>query len=169
MALHSFRHFISLSFKGLLHLKRERLGNIYTIKEKGSYRVFRETMNQEAMQEDPVVMVIGFRLKWIGSNPFFHWLFQRICIVTTPFWSGLPGFYVKLWMVDPGTKNYLGIYEWKGEVKARNYLNALIPVLHFVSVKGSVWDLTYPGRQLERVLAETASRQVMQGRVEMPD
>ena len=51
--------------------------------------------------ETPNVLVVGFQLKVIGAHPIPHWIFQRCCLLTTPFWSGLPGFSVKLWMVDP--------------------------------------------------------------------
>jgi hypothetical protein len=106
------------------------------------FEVFRETVSRAPDREDAehVVLVVGFRLRLIGAFAPAHWLFQRACIMTTPFWSGLRGFRVKLWMVDPETKDYAGIYDWAGRGDAQRYLRALTPVLRAVSVSGSVWD-----------------------------
>jgi hypothetical protein len=152
MAGHSFWNYLKLSFNSSLHRPKNRVGMIFGIQEKGNYSIFRETVNTKSPNQTPVILVVGFRLKRIGSNSFLHYLFQRICIITTPFWSGLPGFYIKLWMVEPSSKNYAGIYEWKGEEPAHNYLNALIPVLQFFSVKGSVWYSVYVGKELDEFL-----------------
>lgn len=51
----------------------------------------------------------------------------------------MPGFRVKLWMVDLKTKNYLGIYDWRGDDNAHAYLDFLLPILRFFSVTGTVW------------------------------
>jgi hypothetical protein len=61
----------------------------------------------------------------------------------------MSGFRTKLWMVDPSTKNYLGIYDWRGKGAARNYIDFLIPILHFFSVKGSVWSKQIYNQDLE--------------------
>lgn len=159
MAFQSFGRFIQLLIRRRLHLHRERLGYAYEITGRSLYSIFRETVNTHCLQQENVVLVVGFRLKWIGSNPFFHWLFQRVCIITTPFWSGLPGFHVKLWMVDQSTKNYSGIYEWKGEKHAQQYVKALIRVLDKVSVKGSVWYSLYPGIKLETFMSPVSQGQ----------
>jgi hypothetical protein len=137
---------------GKLMLIKERKGLILEINGKGNYKVFRETRLVAKSEDEPIVLVVGFRLKLIGSNRVSHYLFQRICIITTPFWSGLPGFYVKLWMVDPQTKNYAGIYEWKGKDNAEEYVRLLLPVLRFFSVKGSVWSVLYANQQLDEYL-----------------
>ncbi|MDD5567286.1 MAG: hypothetical protein PHH01_03780 [Patescibacteria group bacterium] len=82
-------------------------------------------------------------MKWIGSNKVWHWLFQRICVITTPFWSGLAGFGIKLWLVDQKTKNYAGIYEWRDERSCRQYVEYLIPILSFFSRPETIWHSIY--------------------------
>jgi hypothetical protein len=106
---------------------------------RGDFSVFRETDRVHAGHEAPAVLVVGFRLRVLRSNRPAHWLFQRCCILTTPFWSGFPGFRIKLWMVDPVTKSYLGIYDWDGRDRAQTYVDALVRVLEPLSVPGSVW------------------------------
>ena len=95
------------------------------------------------------MLVVGFQLKVIGAHPVPHWIFQRCCLLTTPFWSGLPGFSVKLWMVDPETKRYLGIYDWRGTAHAQQYVDALVRVLHPLSTPDSVWYRLLPDQALE--------------------
>ena len=97
------------------------------------------TRKAGGVQGAPAVLVVGFRLRFIGSNPLLHWLFQRICIISTPILSGFPGFRTKLWMVDLKSKNYLGIYEWAGKENALFYADWLSNLLRKLSTKGSVW------------------------------
>lgn len=97
---------------------------------------------------------VCFRLRLIGSARAPHWLFQRLCIFTTPFWSGFDGFGTKLWMVDPHTCGYAGAYEWGATATARAYLDVLLPILCAVSVPGSVVYELHPAVQLDGFLRE---------------
>lgn len=143
--------FLGLGFTSL-KLKKDRLGNLYQIERAGRYAIFRETINTKIPREEPTVLVVGFRLKWIKSSGFLHWLFQRCCILTTTFWGGFSGFKVKLWMVDSETKNYLGIYQWYGERNAQTYVDFLTPILNFFSVKNSVWRRLHSNVELNNYL-----------------
>lgn len=133
-------------------LRRGRVGRAYGIDQGGIYRVFRETVSNDGAPGEDTVLVVGFRLKVIGSNPVLHWLFQRLCILITPFWSGFRGFRVKPWMVDPRTKNYLGIYQWAGAAGAQTYVDALVKVLRPLSTHGSVWYELMPDQDLKSSL-----------------
>lgn len=136
-----------------LYRRRDRIGQIYNLAGIGQYQLFRETVCRKAVEGPPVVLVIGFRLKCLGSNIWLHWLFQKVCIITTPFWCGLRGFGIKLWLVEPRTKSYLGIYEWHGQAAAQKYLDFLLPILGFFSVNKSIWYQ----RQVDTGLAEFLS------------
>lgn len=120
-------------------LKHDRINELYKIEDHGSYSVFRETENKTMSAGRPVTLVVGFRLKLLRSSSVLHWIFQRVCILTTPFRSGTKGFGIKLWMVYPDSKNYLGIYDWRGMQNAQNYVDSLTRILRPLSVKGSVW------------------------------
>lgn len=142
LALISFGNFLALIFHWQLGLGRQWLGKTYTIDWGGRYRVFRESVSTKPAKGEVVILVVVFRLKLIGSNPIAHWLFQRLCILTTPFWSGCDGFHIKLWMVDRATKNYAGIYSWHGREQALKYVTALERVLRAVSTPDSVkWQI----------------------------
>lgn len=154
LALISIGQFMTLVFRGQLKLDHHRLGQLYQIESQGTYAIFRETHSSQNFPDSPVVLVVGFRLKLIGLNPLMHWLFQRLCILTTPFWSGFKGFRIKLWMVDPATKNYLGIYEWKGQSNAETYVGALERVLRAVSTPGSVWHQLMSDQTFEQYLLQ---------------
>jgi hypothetical protein len=141
LAIESMFGFIALASSGALRLRRDRLRRRYVIGAQ-EFEVFRETISvaPDRKAADHVVLVVGFRLRLIGRLPAAHWLFQRVCVMTTPFWCGLRGFRVKLWMVDPDTKDYAGIYDWAGRADAERYVQALVPVLRAVSVSDSVWQ-----------------------------
>lgn len=142
LAMHSSVRFVRLIADGCMRLNRESVGRRYEVDgtyEAFTYEVFRDTECDDGTASPPTVLIVGFRLRWIGSNELLHWAFQRICILTTPFWSGFPGFRVKLWMVDPQSKDYLGIYEWAGAENAQRYVDWLVNILLPLSTKGSVW------------------------------
>jgi hypothetical protein len=152
LAATSAVRFTGMARAGTLHRVGNRLGERYRIDQGGTYEIFRETVGTDDVTDPPGVLVVGFRLRLISSNPVAHWLFQRLCILTTPFWSGFRGFRVKLWMVEPETKDYLGIYQWAGEENARAYVEALVRVLRPLSAKGSVWYKQYPNEDFETFL-----------------
>ena len=159
LALRSANRFAWLCLGGSLRLRRRRRGTAYDLGPRGTYRVFRETVSSgPAADVSPVVLVVGFRLRVIGKSALAHRLFQRCCILTTPFWSGFAGFRVKLWMVDPETDDYLGIYEWCGREQAQLYVDALVRVLRPLSTPRSVW---YEIREqpFERFLSDHLRRQ----------
>ena len=103
LILASVFRFGELAALGRLRLRRDRLGATYRIDGRGTYAIFRETGSSEPSAKPDIVLVVGFRLKALNANPVLDWIFQRLCILTTPFWSGFWGFRVKLWMVDPET------------------------------------------------------------------
>lgn len=137
LVLSSAVHFPYLVVSDRLQLRHERLGDAYRLFDGRSYRVFRETTR--ALSDEPrTVVEVTFRLRVIRSAQAPHWLFERLCTLTTPFWSGFDGFGTKLWMVEPRSRSYAGIYEWRSPALAGAYLEVLLPVLRAVSVPGSV-------------------------------
>jgi hypothetical protein len=157
MAINSGLRFISLARRRALSRPPNRLGQAVRVDDERNYQVFRETVSDAAPVETPNVLVVGFQLKVIGAHPLPHAIFQRCCLLTTPFWSGLPGFGVKLWMVDSESKRYLGIYDWRGTSEAQRYVDALVRVLQPLSTPGSVWYRLLPDRMLDAYLAEHAA------------
>jgi len=85
----SFGNHIKLCAEGHLHLRHDRISKRYVIHKSG-YAIFRETTSDDVTGK-PVVLVVGFRLRLIRSNHVAHWLFQQLCTLTTPFWSGMLG------------------------------------------------------------------------------
>jgi hypothetical protein len=153
LLLSSLAAFPGLVSRHELRLSEDRLGRDYRLCDGHCYRVFRETV-RPIPDESRTVIEVGFRLRSIDSARMAHWLFQRLCILTTPFWSGFCGFGTKLWMVDPQTCGYAGIYEWGTPASARAYLDVLLPILRVVSVRGSVFSEVHPDTVLEGFLSE---------------
>ena len=157
VATRSAATFARLVLRRRLRLPRERLGVLVSLAGSTSFRVFRETcLDPERPLSDPAVLEVGFRLKAIGSSRLLHRVFQKVCILTTPFWAGVLGFSVKLWLVDATTCDYGGLYQWRDAADAERYVAALLPVLRFFSVPGSVWYRVTPHVSLEARLATPA-------------
>ncbi len=154
--LRSLVRFGGLATRYELSLCDQRLGHSYRLIDGHGYRVFRET-TRRLDREPRCAIEVGFRLRLIGSATLPHWLFQRACILTTPFWSGFEGFGTKLWMVDPETRSYAGIYAWASAPTARGYLDVLLPVLRAVSVSGSVFSQVHEDRAFEDFLQERSA------------
>src|SRR5688500_4474445 len=118
--LRSIRSCLGLIADRSLHHRRDRIGSLYNIEDAGTYSIFRETVS-DIPADDSSVLVVGFRLRGVRSLAALHWLFQRCCLLTTPFWSGFPGFRVKLWMVAPATKYYVGSCDVNGHGNSQTY------------------------------------------------
>jgi hypothetical protein len=148
LALRSSANFVHLVATSSLHLGRDKLGRQYFANDGGTYKVFRESYVPLEYTVGRTVLEVGFRLKLIRSSRWLHWSFQRLCILTTPFWCGFSGFGIKLWLVDPKTKNYMGLYQWDGGAAARAYASALMRVLRPLSTPNSVWFKVYDNQDL---------------------
>ena len=138
-ALDSIFYFCKLALAWSIHIKKNRLGSVYQVRDNEVFTVFRETVSDANYLENEVTLVVGFRLKLIKKNAFFHFLFQRVCILNTPIWVGFKGFKTKLWMVDAISKNYLGIYRYQGRENAEGYAEYITSILRPFSTKGSIW------------------------------
>src|SRR5688500_17051137 len=97
IAAGSVLRFLPLPPHRSLRRPPERLGASLLVDDGRTYQVFRETVSDAVPAASPTVLVVGFQLKLVHAFRLPHWVFQRCCLLTTPFWSGLPGFSVKLW------------------------------------------------------------------------
>ncbi|GAA2864857.1 hypothetical protein GCM10010472_22720 [Pseudonocardia halophobica] len=107
--------------------------------------VFRETALRGRPPSDPVVLVVRFRLRWVGRSRWAHAVFRATCGLSTPLFAGFPGFVTKLWLADPWTGVYRGVYEWDGAERAEWYAARLTRVLALVSVRGSISHVVVEG------------------------
>ena len=127
---------------GTTRCHRELVGVELTMSDGRTYVPFRHTRRSEARwshDHPPAVIQPRFHLEVLPPRwRRLHALFRVICIVTTPFFVGLPGFRSKLWMVDPVTGDFAGLYEWDDAATARAYAEGLSRVLRVLSAPGSV-------------------------------
>lgn len=131
-----------LLVSGRIRLRHEHVGVPLTMSDGRTYTPFRETVRDPATWAQsgrPAVLQPRFRLRGMDArHRWRHALFRRVCIVTTPFFVGIRGFRSKLWMVDPTTGDFAGLYEWDDADGARAYAEGLGRVLRALSVPGSV-------------------------------
>jgi hypothetical protein len=132
-ALHDFarsvRAWSNLVANGLLASPREWVGVGLQFQD-GTLRSYSvRRCGRERCTDDPAVIVIQFRLAFLGSNPSLHAGFRRECILHTPLFAGFPGFRSKLWADDVRTGVYSGIYEWQGADLASHYAERMVGLL----------------------------------------
>jgi hypothetical protein len=99
--------------------------------------VFRETALRAARTDDPAVLVIQFRLTFLGANPWLHAAFRHECVLHTPLFAGFPGFRSKLWADDVQTGVYAGLYEWQEARLATHYAERMVALLTPFSSRGT--------------------------------
>ncbi|MGD9705852.1 MAG: hypothetical protein AB7Q42_23780 [Acidimicrobiia bacterium] len=114
-----------------------------------TYTAFRRTVKDPdawSTSSPPAVLQPRFHLGVLG--PRRRWaraLFRVTCIVTTPLFVGLKGFRSKMWLEDPETGDYAGLYEWDDAELAQSYAEGLARVLRRLSTDGSVSYEIVPG------------------------
>jgi hypothetical protein len=81
-----------------------------------------------------------------------RFLFERLCLVNTLLFAGFPGCRVKLWMVNPETADYAGLYTWHSAEEAEIYARYIAGVLTPLSTAGSVGSQLFPDVALELLL-----------------
>ena len=127
---------------GRTRCHRAYLGERLRMSDGRTYVPFRHTRKSPAawsFAHPPVVLQPRFHLALLAPHRRrLHALFRVVCIITTPSFVGLPGFRSKLWMVDPETGDFAGLYEWDDAATARAYAEGLARVLRLLSSPGSV-------------------------------
>jgi hypothetical protein len=114
--------------------------------------VFRETRVNGPLPADPVILVIRFRLAFLDDAGLLHAGFHRECLVHTPLFAGFPGFYSKLWLDDPDTRIYRGLYEWDGAKSACSYAECMVGLLRPLSNRGTCDFHVEPGYRRDEFL-----------------
>ena len=128
------------------------VGREITFADGSSSRVYRETVIADAACDDPVVLIVGFRLRRVRSERA-HALFRLESELNTVLFAGFPGLVSKLWMRHDQNHLYRGVYQWNGEASAVAYVSALWWALVAVSERSSIEYHVLPGLARDDVLA----------------
>jgi hypothetical protein len=118
-------------------LPDDNVGRVVGFGDGTRSQVYRETAMRKRRREGLVLLVVRFRLRFIGSSRLAHWLFRLESIMNTVLFAAHPGFQTKLWLTDRRTWFYRGIYEWVGEEAAVEYVETLRVVLRPWVQRGS--------------------------------
>jgi hypothetical protein len=113
------------------------VGAMLSFRDGTTSRVFRETLVVGATTDDPVLLVIGFRLAFLDDLGPLHARFRRECLIHTPLFAGFRGFRSKLWLEDEDTRIYRGVYQWDGARDAAAYAARMVGLLAPFSNRGS--------------------------------
>jgi hypothetical protein len=140
MSLHPMRSFITANrelVRGRLHFPTGRIGETVRCADGQEFAVFRQ-MLREPGPGQPSTPGALFRVRFhvAAMPPRLNRVFSLLPI---PFFSGLPGFRSKLWLMDPESGDFMGQYEWDSVEDAENYNRSF--AMRFMtrrSVPGSV-------------------------------
>lgn len=130
---------------GRLHFPRQRVGQTIDL-DGESWVIFREAALDPRVG-DPVVPEAIFRPRFHVAHMSVR---QNIFFSLLPMWLifGLPGFRSKLWMVNPQTGDFSGLYEWNTIRDAENYQRS--PAGRFMT------DRSLPGSVSFKVIARNS-------------
>lgn len=149
---------VGLLLRRRLHLRAARVGLKVALPDGRPYVVFRESTCDQATSRDPVMLAVWFRLRAIPPGARVRrWLFERLCIVNTVLFAGCDGYLVKLWMVNPATSDYAGLYSWSSPASAERYGRYIAGVLRPLSQEASVGYQVFSEWTLEGYLAQATS------------
>jgi hypothetical protein len=139
------REWVRMSSRHRLARPDDHLGMRLDFKDGTMSRVFRETVVVDAASSDPVLLVIAFRLAFLGDVELLHVGFRHECLIHTPLFAGFPGFRSKLWLGDDGTRVYRGVYQWEGATEAGAYARRMVGLLAPFSNRGTARHHLVPG------------------------
>jgi hypothetical protein len=145
-----------------LHRRRDRLGSSVRLPDGRRFSIFRDTYAGppggpplRSANGDEVTIVVWFHLRAVPSGSRVRrYVFERESILNTLLFAGFPGYLVKLWMVDPATGDYAGLYLWEGRDDAHRYAGYITAVLRPLSVPGSVGSAVLGGDAFEQALVQ---------------
>jgi hypothetical protein len=145
---------VGLRVERRLHLPNSRVGSTVELPDGRRFVVFRESKRDGYAGSPPVTLAVWFHLRAIpGGAQLRQRLFERLSMANTLLFAGFEGYLVKLWMVDPHTADYAGLYAWRSAAEADTYGRYITTVLGPLSCRGSVGYLVLPGVALSDYLA----------------
>lgn len=126
-----------LLVRGRLHQPTTNVGRRLAFADGTSARVYRETVVDRPAPDEPAVLVVQFRMRFLNGKRGQAY-FRLVSMLNTPLFAGFPGFATKLWMAADEEGKYRGLYEWDDARLAENYVRALWWPLAVISRPDSI-------------------------------
>jgi hypothetical protein len=130
----------------------DHLGHVLHFSDGSHGRVYRETVVKNAVTDEPAVLIVAFRLRWVRG--WAHALFRAESLLNTPLFVGFPGFVSKLWVAHDESNVYRGVYQWNDATLAHAYVRALWWVLALVSERRSIHYVVLAGLRRDELLSD---------------
>ncbi|HEX6508815.1 MAG TPA: hypothetical protein VF221_14400 [Chloroflexota bacterium] len=143
---------VGLLVRRRIHLPSENVAMRLRFADGTTARVYRETVVEGAVTDDPCVLLVEFRLYFVRG--WGHILFRWESLLNTPLFVGFPGFVSKLWMTNDKHGVYRGVYEWDGPQRAEHYARSLWRVLALGCMPSSIHYIVLPGLRRDEVLKD---------------
>jgi hypothetical protein len=142
---------VALLAQRRIHQPSQHVGLCLRFADGTAARVYRETVVDAGVAQDPCLLLVAFRLRLVRGRG--HTLFRWESELNTPLFVGYPGFASKLWLAHDQRGVYRGLYEWDGAERAESYARCLWRVLALSCVPSSIHYRVVPGLRRDEVLA----------------
>jgi hypothetical protein len=130
---------IYLVLAGRLHFPRGRKGEQWIDPDGRWFTIFRQVIVDPGKGQPPKPGA-RFQVRFHVANmtPQQN---ERFSVIPIPFIVGLPGFRSKLWMIDKGTGDFQGIYEWDTLQFAQRYAGSF--AMRFMTGRARTGSVSY--------------------------
>lgn len=145
----------ALLARGRLHQPGTSIGRRLTFADGTSALVYRETVADGPPPDDPVVLVVEFRMRRLNGARGQAY-FRAVSLLNTPLFAGFPGFATKWWIAADEDGKYRGLYEWNDARLAEDYVRALWWPLALISHLDTIRYRVLPGRRRADVVVTEA-------------
>jgi quinol monooxygenase YgiN len=81
------------------------------------------------------IQVVNFNLKGISEGEF-----RKLCDELAPAFAGMPGLISKVWLADPATNTYGGVYTWRDRSAYEAYTRS--DIFHTVGKHPNLTNIT---------------------------
>jgi hypothetical protein len=118
----SLVRFLQLVVSGRLRFPKDEVGRTLSLPGVGRFSVFRHAIVKNGRgtpERSAATFIVRFRVA--NMSPEAN---KRFSLLTIPFFTGLPGFCSKRWLVNEKTGEFAGYYGWKTRADARRYASS---------------------------------------------
>jgi len=145
---------VAIVLRHAIVMPRDHVGDVLRFADGTQGVVYRETRTGGAELNDPALLLVCFRLRWVRGVG--HRAFRIESLFNTPLFVGFPGFRSKLWLTNDENQLYRGVYQWDGAEPADFYARRLWRILALVSSRSTIRYVVLPGLRRDDVLKNPA-------------
>ena len=146
------RSFYNLAV-GNLWFPEQFCGKILQMEDGLKFKIFRHMrLRKKTSPDAAAIFIVRFKFK-----KFSHRTNMKASRIPIPLIAGFPGFRDKVWMIDPDTDYWQGVYQWENVQAIEKYKKSFVlAIMNKRALKNSISYKTIPGISIEDYLLSVA-------------